>query len=91
MRGCWVDFSLIHSCEWNIYMYVFHLGDNVWAQIKKYKEKIATRRANGDFLLTDITDGAEYVKLCQEEGFLSHPSNISFLVNTGTSYCFLII
>lgn len=72
-------------------MYVFHLGDNVWVQIKKWKEKIATRRANGDSLLTDITDSAEYVKLCQEEGFLSHPSNISFLVNTGTSYCFLII
>lgn len=43
-------------------MYVFHLGGNVWAQIKKYKEKIATRRAKGDCLLTDITDGAEYVK-----------------------------
>ena len=51
--------------------------------IKKYKQKIAARRASNESFITDITDGAEYVKLYQSEGFLSFPNNISFIVNTG--------
>ncbi|CAH3139667.1 unnamed protein product [Porites lobata] len=57
--------------------------DNVWDTIKKYKQKIAARRNSDESLLTDITDGAEYVKFYQGEGFLSCPNNISFIVNTG--------
>jgi len=61
----------------------FYKGDNVLDTIKKCKQKIAAQRASNESLLTDITDGAEYVKLYQSEGFLSCPSNISFIVNTG--------
>ena len=66
-------------------MTFFFKGDNVLDTIKKYKQKIAARRASNESLITDtcITDGAEYVKLYQSEGFLSCPNNISFIVNTG--------
>lgn len=64
-------------------MIFFSTGDNVWDTIEKYKQKIAARRNSDESLLTDITDGAEYVKFYQGEGFLSCPNNISFIVNTG--------
>ena len=67
-----------------VIVYCF-VGENLWAQIKKYKQKIATRRATEESLLTDITDGAEYVRLYKDNGFLSCPNNISFLVNTGNT------
>lgn len=62
---------------------IFLTGENLWALIKKYKEKIAERRASGDSLIRDLTDGDEYKKLYEEGGFLSCPNNVSFLVNTG--------
>jgi len=70
-------------------VFFFSLGENLWAQISKYKQKTAARRASGDSkLIRDITDGAEYVRLYQEGGFLSCQNNISFLVNTGSYiYC----
>ena len=62
---------------------VFFIHENLWAQSKKYKQRIAARTATEECLFTDITDGAEYIKLYKEGGFLSSPNNIRFLVNTG--------
>ena len=76
--------SISGSCAFRLLlMKFFFKGDNVWDTIKKYKQKIAARRDSDESLITDITDGAEYVKLYQGGGFLSCPNNISFIVNTG--------